>query len=61
MTAIAFIVGLMPLVLASGAGANARQSLGTSIVGGLALATVLIVFVPIFFVVIERFRERKLS
>jgi len=59
MTAVAFIVGLFPLVVASGAGANSRQSLGTAIVGGLALATVLIVFVPIFFVVIKRFTERK--
>jgi len=59
MTAFAFILGLMPLVLASGAGANSRQSLGTAVVGGLTLATVLIVFVPIFYVVIERMRERK--
>lgn len=59
MTAFAFILGLMPLVLASGAGANARRSLGTTVVGGLTLATVLIIFVPIFYVVIERWRERK--
>ena len=59
MTAFAFILGLMPLVLASGAGANARRSLGTAVVGGLTLATVLIIFVPIFYVVIERWRERK--
>ena len=59
MTAFAFILGLMPLVLASGAGANSRQSLGTAVVGGLTLATVLIVFVPIFYVVIERMREGK--
>jgi len=59
MTAFAFILGLMPLVLASGAGANSRQSLGTAVVGGLTLATVLIVFVPVFYVVIERMRERK--
>jgi HAE1 family hydrophobic/amphiphilic exporter-1 len=59
MTAFAFIIGLMPLVIASGAGANSRQSLGTAVVGGLTLATILIIFVPIFYVVIERFRERK--
>ena len=58
MTALAFIIGLMPLVLASGAGAGSRQSLGTAVVGGLALATVLITFVPIFYVVLERLRER---
>ena len=59
MTAFAFILGLMPLVLASGAGANSRRSLGTAVVGGLTLATILIIFVPIFYYVIERFRERK--
>jgi multidrug efflux pump subunit AcrB len=59
MTAFAFIFGLMPLVIASGAGAGARRSLGTAVVGGLTLATVLIIFVPIFYIVIERFRERK--
>ncbi|MDX2417678.1 MAG: multidrug efflux RND transporter permease subunit [Xanthomonadales bacterium] len=59
MTAFAFILGLMPLVLASGAGAGARRSLGTAVVGGLTFATVLIIFVPIFYVIIERFRERK--
>ena len=61
MTAFAFILGLMPLVLASGAGANARRSLGTAVVGGLTLATVLIIFVPLFYIIIERFRERKSS
>jgi multidrug efflux pump subunit AcrB len=57
MTAFAFVIGLMPLVFDSGAGANARRSLGTIVVGGLALATVLIIFVPIFYYVIERLRE----
>jgi hydrophobe/amphiphile efflux-1 (HAE1) family protein len=59
MTALAFVVGLLPLVLASGAGANARRSLGTVVVGGLFLATVLIIMVPIFYYVIERLRERR--
>ena len=59
MTALAFIIGLMPLVIASGAGANARRSLGTTVVGGLTVATILIIFVPIFYYVIEKFRERK--
>jgi HAE1 family hydrophobic/amphiphilic exporter-1 len=59
MTALAFVVGLMPLVLATGAGANARRSLGTVVVGGLFLATILIVMVPIFYYVIERLRERR--
>jgi HAE1 family hydrophobic/amphiphilic exporter-1 len=59
MTAIAFIVGLMPLVVATGAGAGSRRSLGTAVVGGLAFATIMIVFIPIFYVVIERAREGK--
>ena len=57
MTALAFVIGLMPLMFDTGAGANARRSLGTVVVGGLALATVLIIFVPIFYYVIERLRE----
>jgi HAE1 family hydrophobic/amphiphilic exporter-1 len=57
MTAFAFIVGLMPLVFASGAGANARRSLGSVVVGGLFLATLLIIVVPLFYTVIERGRE----
>jgi HAE1 family hydrophobic/amphiphilic exporter-1 len=61
MTAIAFIVGLMPLVVATGAGAASRQSLGTAVVGGLTFATIMIVFIPIFYVIIERAREGKNS
>jgi HAE1 family hydrophobic/amphiphilic exporter-1 len=49
----------MPLVIASGAGANSRRSLGTTVVGGLTVATILIIFVPIFYYVIERLREPK--
>jgi len=59
MTALAFVIGLLPLVIASGAGANARRSLGTTVVGGLAVATILIIFVPIFYYAIQRLRERK--
>ncbi len=57
MTALAFIIGLMPLVLATGAGAGARRSLGTTVVGGLALATILIIMVPVFYYVLQRARE----
>ena len=57
MTAFAFIIGLMPLVIAAGAGAGARRSLGTAVVSGLALATLLIIMVPIFYYVLERARE----
>jgi hydrophobe/amphiphile efflux-1 (HAE1) family protein len=57
MTALAFVIGLLPLAFDTGAGANARRALGTAVVGGLALATVLIIFVPIFYYVVERLRE----
>ena len=57
MTALAFIIGLVPLVIATGAGANSRRSLGTTVVGGLAVATVLIIFVPIFYYTIQHMRE----
>lgn len=59
MTALAFIIGLLPLVFASGAGAMSRQSLGTTVVGGLLVATILIIFVPVFYYVLEKLREGK--
>ncbi len=61
MTALAFIVGLFPLVIASGAGASARKSLGTAVVSGLTLATVLIIMVPLFYYMLETLRERTLK
>jgi hydrophobe/amphiphile efflux-1 (HAE1) family protein len=55
MTSFAFIFGVLPLVIASGAGSSARHSLGTSVFGGMIAATVLgVIFVPAFFVVVER-------
>jgi len=59
MTSGAFIVGLSPLVTATGAGANARRSLGATVVGGLFFATILIIFVPIFYYIVESLRSRK--
>jgi HAE1 family hydrophobic/amphiphilic exporter-1 len=59
MTALAFIIGLMPLVVATGAGAGSRRSLGTAVVGGLAFATLMIVFVPVIYVLLERLRESR--
>ena len=64
MTSLAFILGVVPLVLASGAGAASRHSIGTGVLGGMLAATVLaVVLVPLFFEVIdactERFRGRK--
>jgi hydrophobe/amphiphile efflux-1 (HAE1) family protein len=58
MTAFAFILGVVPLMLASGAGAASRQSIGTTVFGGMLGATILsLVLVPVFYAVIERVRE----
>ena len=59
MTAIAFIIGVIPLVVATGAGAGARQSIGTTVFGGMVLATFIgIVFVPVLFVAFEFLGQR---
>ena len=59
MTAFAFILGVLPLVVATGAGAASRRSLGTTVFGGMLAATLLtLIFVPVFYAVIERLRER---
>ena len=59
MTALAFILGVLPLVFASGAGAMSRHSIGTTVFGGMVAATFLsLIFVPIFYVVIETVREK---
>jgi HAE1 family hydrophobic/amphiphilic exporter-1 len=60
MTSFAFILGVLPLVLASGAGAGSRHSLGTTVFGGMILSTFLnLVFIPVLYVVIEGRRERR--
>ncbi len=60
MTAFAFIFGVIPLMVASGAGAASRQSIGTTVFGGMLAATILSLgFVPVFYAVIERLRSRK--
>ena len=59
MTSIAFILGVVPLVTADGAGAASQQSLGTVVFGGMIASTVLAIpFVPVFYVLIHRFSER---
>jgi multidrug efflux pump len=51
MTSLAYILGVVPLVIASGAGAASQRSIGTGVIGGMLSATLLgVVFVPIFFV-----------
>ena len=60
MTSFAFILGIFPLVNATGAGAASRQSLGTAVFGGMLAATILAVFfVPVFFVVMQRLSEYR--
>jgi len=60
MTSFAFIFGTLPLAMAHGAGAGARQSLGTAVVFGMLSATMIGIFIiPVYYVVIERISERK--
>jgi HAE1 family hydrophobic/amphiphilic exporter-1 len=60
MTSITFILGVTPLILASGAGAFARKSLGIAVASGMLASTCLaVLFVPAFYVVLEKMRERK--
>ncbi|QDK32270.1 multidrug efflux RND transporter permease subunit [Sphingomonas sp. IC081] len=55
MTSFAFIFGVLPLAVASGAGANSRIAIGTAVVGGMLTATLLaIFFIPLFFVIVRR-------
>jgi HAE1 family hydrophobic/amphiphilic exporter-1 len=59
MTSFAFILGILPLVIASGAGSSSRHSLGTPVFGGMILSTVLnLVLVPVIYVVISNIRDR---
>ncbi|RCS51918.1 multidrug efflux RND transporter permease subunit [Bremerella cremea] len=58
MTSLAFILGVVPLAIATGAGAAGRRSLGTGVVGGMLSATFLaIFFIPLFYVLIQRMAE----
>jgi multidrug efflux pump len=55
MTSFAFIFGVVPLAIATGAGANSRIAIGTSVIGGMVTATLLAVFyIPLFFVLVRR-------
>ncbi len=60
MTAFAFILGTLPLMVATGAGAGSRHSIGTTVVGGMLAATIFgLGLVPVFYAVIERMREGR--
>ena len=55
MTSFAFIFGVLPLAIATGAGANSRVAIGTAVIGGMLTATILAVFyIPLFFVLVRR-------
>ena len=60
MTSFAFILGCVPLAIATGPGAGARISMGNAVVGGMTIATFFGIFlIPVLFVVVERFFNRK--
>jgi len=66
MTSMAFVLGVLPLAIASGAGSASQRSIGTGVMAGMVSAVALsVLFVPVFFVVVRRFfkgseRQRKL-
>jgi HAE1 family hydrophobic/amphiphilic exporter-1/multidrug efflux pump len=60
MTSLAFVLGVVPLALATGAGAGARQSMGTGVLGGMLIATfVATMFIPLFFVLLTRRKAKR--
>jgi len=60
MTSMAFLLGILPLVLSSGAGAEARKTMGWTVLGGMFTATFLAIFiVPVLFVLITRLAYGK--
>ncbi|UCA10532.1 efflux RND transporter permease subunit [Aeromonas enteropelogenes] len=62
MTSLAFILGVLPLVISTGAGASSRNAIGTGVMGGMISATVLaIFFVPLFFVLVMRYFTKNSS
>jgi multidrug efflux pump subunit AcrB len=60
MTSLAFVLGVLPLMFSSGAGAGARRSMGTGVVGGMLAATfIATLFIPLFFVLVARRSKRR--
>jgi HAE1 family hydrophobic/amphiphilic exporter-1/multidrug efflux pump len=60
MTSFAFILGSVPLAIAAGAGAGARQALGTAVVSGMLIATLVgVFFIPVFYVMLQRVSEHQ--
>jgi multidrug efflux pump subunit AcrB len=62
MTSFAFILGVLPLVLSTGAGAGSRHAVGTGVLGGMIAATILgIFFAPLFFLVVKKIFPEKIK
>ncbi|WP_374011608.1 multidrug efflux RND transporter permease subunit [Pseudoxanthomonas koreensis] len=62
MTSFAFIMGVMPMAISSGAGANSRHAIGTGVIGGMVFATFLgLLLIPVFFIVVRRMLGDKLD
>ena len=60
MTSLAFVLGVIPLAISSGAGSGSQHAIGTGVIGGMITATVLAVFwVPLFFVLVSSFGSKK--
>ena len=60
MTSLAFGFGVLPLAIATGAGAGAQEAIGTSVLGGMITGTFLaVLFIPLFFVVVVRLFDRR--
>jgi HAE1 family hydrophobic/amphiphilic exporter-1 len=60
MTSFAFILGVLPLVLATGAGAASRNSVGTTVFGGMIVSTILnLFFIPVLYVIVKSLQERS--
>jgi Cu/Ag efflux pump CusA len=58
MTAMASILGVVPLVLATGAGAGSRQAIGATVLGGLLIGTVFgLLIIPLLYILVQSFRE----
>jgi multidrug efflux pump len=62
MTSLAFIMGVLPLAISTGAGANARHAIGTGVIGGMLAATFLgLLFIPVFYTAVRRLLGDKLD
>ena len=62
MTSLAFILGVFPLFISTGAGANSRHEIGTGVIGGMLFATILgLLLIPVFYVSVRRLLGEKLD